>query len=252
VKPKRPGNDKSFQTGLLGRIARGRVGYHFFLALLLGATISCSTGAHRQSGVTAQVADSTPDLSGSKRVVVLDFFEGRHPDLPGTAYVCHLTGINFIPGDVEDGAGEEVADLFRLHLSNRKIEVVDNGSITKALGGIDKGLVAEYGLALGLKTGELTKADAVIMGVVMRFEERSGTKFGSSKPASVSFSTIIVDMKTKKIAWKAKFEKTQKALFSNVFDYKTFFKGGMVWQTAAELADMGVQNVLDQSPFPEP
>ncbi len=244
VKSKRPkNNNRPAHVAGPGRAC------HFLLALVLGATLSCSTGAHRQSGVTAQIADNTQDLSGAKRVAVIDFFEGSHP---GTPYVCHLSGINFIPGDVEHGAGEEVADLFRLHLSNRKMDVADDNSVKKALNRIAKGLAADYCFDLGIKAGELTKADVVIMGVVMRFEERSGTKFGSSKPASVSFSVIIIDMKTKKITWKAKFEKTQKALFSNMLDYKTFFKGGMVWQTAAELADMGVQNVLNQSPLPKP
>ncbi|MBI4828036.1 MAG: hypothetical protein HY804_04390 [Nitrospinae bacterium] len=91
-------------------------------------------------------------------------------------------------------------------------------------------------------------AQAALMGVVIRFEELQGTKISADRPASVAFSAVLVNAKGE-LLWKAKFEKTQKPLFTNLLDFRTFFKGGMVWQRAATLANIGVEGVLSQAPL---
>jgi len=200
-----------------------------------------------QGGVTAPVVTGA-DLSRVERVAVLDFYEGRHPDMPGTAYVCHLTGASFVQGEVVAGAGEVVAEQFRERLAELGLPEVNRSTLDTAMADVDEKTRDAYNIELAKALGERVGAEVVVMGSVMRFEERSGTKYGSDAPASVAFCVAFIDVKTGGMLWKAKFEKTQKALFDNVLDYKTFFKGGMVWQKASQLSAIGVRNTLDEAP----
>lgn len=241
---------KAFNTGFTRRgsfFGFGRY-FAFVLAVAIAAgALSCASGrsAMREpTGVTIPETYAAPDLSEIKSLAVMDFYRGRIPTMPGTAYVCHITGLHFIRGDIASGSGELIADQFRFNFSERGLEVVSGGSTREAFDGIDPEIISAYDVNLGIAVGNRLKVGAVVMGSVMRFEELIGTKFAADKPASVSFSVALIDMREKRIVWKAKFEKTQKPLLSNVLDYKTFFKGGMAWQKARRLSAIGVENTL--------
>jgi len=229
----------------------GRSGLKIFMApaftfFLLGL-LSCASDRspmREPTGVTVSDDIVSSDLSQIKSIAVIDFVEGHRPDAPRAIYSCDITGFNFIHGQVVTGSGEVVSDQFRFELSKRGIIVPSRESTLSAIKETDPGLVSEYGIKLGVAVGENLGVDAVVMGSVMRFEELIGVKFVADKPASVSFSFAVIDIRAKKVVWKSKFEKTQAPLFSNILDYKTFFKGGMTWQKARQLSGIGVNNIL--------
>ncbi|VAX15416.1 hypothetical protein MNBD_NITROSPINAE04-2060 [hydrothermal vent metagenome] len=214
------------------------------LALGLFSCASDRSSMREPTGVTVSDDIASSNLSQIKSLAVMDFVEGHRPDAPRAVYSCDITGFNFVHGAVSSGSGELVADQFRFELSKRGVKVVSRESVMNIIKQADPGLISEYGVKLGLFAGEKLGVDAVVMGSVMRFEELVGGKLSADKPASVSFSFAVIDVHTKKIVWKSKFEKTQASLFSNILDYKTFFKGGMTWQKAHKLSSIGVKNIL--------
>ncbi|VAX20088.1 hypothetical protein MNBD_NITROSPINAE03-264 [hydrothermal vent metagenome] len=216
-------------------------------ALLALGLFSCASdrGSMREpTGVTVSDDVASSNLSQIKSLAVIDFVEGHRPNAPRAIYSCDITGFDFVHGKVSAGSGELVADQFRLELAKRGVKVASRESVMSIIKQAGPGLTSEYGVKLGLFAGEKLGVDAVVMGSVMRFEELVGAKLSADKPASVSFSFAVIDIHAEKIVWKSKFEKTQTPLFSNILDYKTFFKGGMTWQKAHKLSSIGVKNIL--------
>ena len=216
---------------------------------VLGA-VSCATesGQMREpTSVTIVPAGGVEPSGVSGMVAALDFYELRAPANGAEPKICPLTGLAFTPGEVETGSGETVADLFRVGLAERGMRVADRDATRAAMGAMPAA-ADEYSLALGARTALAAGAQAALMGVVIRYEELQGSKISADRPASVAFSAALVSAKGE-LLWKAKFEKTQKPLFTNLLDFRTFFKGGMVWQRAATLANIGVDGILARAPL---
>lgn len=138
-----------------------------------------------------------------------------------------------------------MADQFRYYLAEKGFTVTPASETAEAAANMKSGGASSYNVPLAVEAGRKLGVDAVVLGTVMRYEERVGTKFSVDKPASVSFSVALVNVRKGEITWKAKFEKTQQPLFSNIMDFGTFVKGGMVWQTADRLAGIGVESVVN-------
>ncbi|MBI4665522.1 MAG: hypothetical protein HY751_03835 [Nitrospinae bacterium] len=216
--------------------------------LWIGACASLTDDFSGKHGVTAPAHSASEGSEKIRTVAVLDFIEEKTAKPSNEPAICRITGLAFAPGTVEDGSGEVVADNFRGALGKLGYAALTREETLEALKkfpapGDDNfvAVAAEVGKALGV--------EAVVVGSVMRYEDRVGGKYIADKPASVAFSVAVINPADGKITWKAKFDKTQQSLFSDLTDYKTFFKGGMVWQTASQLASLGVENILSQSPF---
>jgi len=97
-------------------------------------------------------------------------------------------------------------------------------------------------LALGKQVG----ADAVIVGRVFRFENRVGTEYGATEPASVSFALSLVSVRSGKELWHGQFDQTQQPLTSNLLNWWMFWSAGPRWMSASELAGLGVDKLFDQ------
>ena len=93
--------------------------------------------------------------------------------------------------------------------------------------------------------GRAVGADGVIFGRVDRFEQRVGTAYGASSPASVKFSISLVGVESGEVVWQGEFDETQEALSSNFFDWWMFWDAGPRWLSASELSGLGVDRLLD-------
>jgi hypothetical protein len=102
-----------------------------------------------------------------------------------------------------------------------------------------------------VKIGKVLSADGVVGGHVYRWQEREGTAYAASRPASVAFDVYLMSAGDGVILWKARFDKTQASLSENVFDFNTFFKAKGRWMTAAELAEIGLTEFVEAFPKPE-
>lgn len=222
-------------------------------ALVLVFSVSCSKAkrksiAQERAGVKTTQVETAPEFCCVKTLVVLNFLEIGQDGEAERTVTCPVTDLNFPSGRVEEGAGELIADQFRYLMSERGFRVAGRDETLEAIirTAREEG---ESHAGFALRVARALNMDAALTGSVARFEERIGGKIAADRPASVAFSVAIINAADGKIVWKAKFDKTQKALFEDVLDYKTFFKGGMVWQKAAKLSEIGVKNVLDRIPF---
>ncbi len=91
-------------------------------------------------------------------------------------------------------------------------------------------------------------ADAVLFGTVYRFQDRVGTRFAASEPASVSFELALYLVATKGVVWRGEFDETQQALSTNFFDAWMFWRAGPHWLSSRELAGLGVEKLLESIP----
>lgn len=93
--------------------------------------------------------------------------------------------------------------------------------------------------------GKATGADGVLFGRVDRFDQRVGTAYGASEPASVKFHISLVGVASGDVVWEGEFDETQESLSANFFDWWMFWESGPRWLSASELAGLGVDRLLD-------
>ena len=221
------------------------------VAFILTMTSACATGpsgesSDRRSGLYAPSQPIIMRTQTFRNAVILDFYEERSVKV-GEPYTCPLTGLTMTPGVVDDGAGVAVADLFRSSMVTRGFSVSSLDETRKIAGELMTGRPGGYTEQMGLAVGRKLEADVVIQGIVVRYAERVGGRFSVDRPASVAFCVAVINVSDGRIIWKARFDKAQKDLLSDVLDARSFFKGGMMWQTAGQLAGIGVEDMLDQA-----
>lgn len=84
-------------------------------------------------------------------------------------------------------------------------------------------------------------ADAVLYGTVHKYQDRVGSSYAASQPASVAFTLFFVDLNTKQIIWRAQFAKTQESLSRNVFNIVSWLHNEGRWVRAVDIATNGVE-----------
>jgi hypothetical protein len=90
--------------------------------------------------------------------------------------------------------------------------------------------------------------DAILTGVITRYDNRQGTALAVDHPASVAYEAFLISARDGEILWRARFDETQKPLFDNLLLAGRFFKGGAVWQTNDTLARIGLERVVKTFP----
>lgn len=114
------------------------------------------------------------------------------------------------------------------------VDTLATPELRRAIGNREKG--GELGKAVG--------ADGVLFGRVDRYEQRVGTAYGASEPASVAFSIGLLSPVTGEVVWEGSFDETQESLASNFFDWWMFWDRGPRWLSASELSGLGVDRLL--------
>jgi hypothetical protein len=90
--------------------------------------------------------------------------------------------------------------------------------------------------------------DAVLTGVITRYDDRQGTALLVDQPASVAYEVYLISARDGEILWRARFDETQRPLLDNLLLAGRFFKGGGVWQTNDTLARIGLERVVKTFP----
>lgn len=98
------------------------------------------------------------------------------------------------------------------------------------------------------KIGQSLSADAVMAGYIYRWRERKGVEYGVEVPASVAFDLYLLRVADKTVLWRGGFDKTQQSLAENVLDFHTFLKARGRWMSALELAELGLDSVIEKLP----
>ena len=90
--------------------------------------------------------------------------------------------------------------------------------------------------------------DAVLTGVITRYDDRQGSALLVDQPASVAYEAYLISARDGEILWRARFNETQRPLFDNLLLAGRFFKGGGVWQTNDTMARLGLERIVKTFP----
>jgi hypothetical protein len=90
--------------------------------------------------------------------------------------------------------------------------------------------------------------DAVLTGVILRYEDRHGSALAVDRPASVAYDAYLISTRDGEMLWQAHFDETQKPLLDNLLLAGRFLKGGGVWQTSETLTRIGLERVIATFP----
>jgi hypothetical protein len=90
--------------------------------------------------------------------------------------------------------------------------------------------------------------DAVLTGVILRYNDRHGTALSVNRPASVAYEAYLIGSRDGAMLWQARFDETQKPLLDNLLLVGRFLQGGGVWQTSETLTRIGLERVIETFP----
>jgi hypothetical protein len=201
---------------------------------LLGCSTTQSPSFRSTRADESQAGE--PLLAEGDRVLVLPLREGSCLPKYGDHVMCHITGEHLDAGEVPAGAGVELGELAFDSLLAHHADVVPFEESRALLAAADPAAVNEYQVSLGVQLGRKARADKVLMGVATRYEERVGSRFGSRDPASVAFSLALVDVATEQVAYRARFNRRQAPLTSNLLALPLWWKEGFGWWTRRQVA----------------
>jgi hypothetical protein len=210
-------------------------------SVLMGAC--SSAGPTRDQDVTR-----LPEVN---KIVVEGFSPALNPGDPSDWLKDPITGAVFWAEPVPAGVAAEMTDiLFDKMVEGYGYSLVSPGQARGAYSEIlasDRGLQLDP-LGMVREIGKSFGADAVLVGRIYRWQEREGTDYAVSRPASVAFNLLLVRPSDGAILWRGRFDKTQQSLSENLFDMSTFLHGGGRWMTARKLALMGLDETLARMP----
>lgn len=161
-----------------------------------------------------------------------------------------FSGKYFLTGPVEPGAAARMSQSLIQRMGARAShQLIPPG---QALG-VSSELMGESGTggsqkSLILETARRLDADAVVTGYIYRFEDRAGTGFAASRPASAAFDLHLVQTSDGRVLWSGYVDETQRSLAENLFELGSFFKRRGRWITVTEMAENGLAELLDEMP----
>jgi len=220
----------------------------YYMPLL---TLFCLLMSGGCQGNRAQDPSISPSQPKIKRVVFLGFqvarAEGETPDLVRNP----ITGTTFMSQPVPQDVAKWLTDkLFEILLTDKRWDLIPlgqaKGVVENIIGSDTK--VGIHPLKMVQEVGTTFGADAVLLGQVYRWRERAGTDFGVNSPASVAFDLSLVRPADGAILWRGNYDKTQKSLFEDLFDWNTYIKSDGLWLTAKKLATFGLEKLLAEMP----
>lgn len=94
--------------------------------------------------------------------------------------------------------------------------------------------------------GRLLGVDAVVHGIVKRFEVRVGAEYAARRPALVDFAVDLVLFPAAETVWRAEYVERQQPLSDDLWNLFGFVRARGRWLRAGELATIGARHVVGQ------
>ncbi len=91
--------------------------------------------------------------------------------------------------------------------------------------------------------GTLLRADAVLRGQVLVFEERIGAELAANRPAHVVFAVELLRPTDGVPLWQGEYSERQQSLSENLWNLPGFVRAGGTWVRAGELAQIGAARI---------
>jgi hypothetical protein len=223
------------------------------LRLLLLFFVLFLWGCHKET----QPPKYSPSLQQELKKVVVMGFRAAMTQGPGPNLVQNpITGSSFLAEPVSENAVKEMNQLlFARLMKGKQWTLVSPGQCRGVVASIMDGdrKMERTPMEILRSMGKSFGADAVLTGSIYRWQQRVGSDYGVEKPASVSFDLVLVRPSNGAICWRGHFDKTQKSLFADLFDFDTYVKSSGRWLTAEKLADIGLEKLIREMPgLPKP
>jgi hypothetical protein len=140
-------------------------------------------------------------------------------------------------------AAEKITQLFWVRLRNRQgVTVLSPSDAAKAPPVASPKTTPESAAA---ETAKTLRADAALMGKVLVYQERVGSRLGANPPATVGFEVKLV-ASDGQVLWVGNYYEKQKPMTQ---DFLGFVQHGGGFVTADNLAHYGVESMLKDFPF---
>jgi hypothetical protein len=145
-------------------------------------------------------------------------------------------------------AADKITQLFWNRLKSRDgLVVLSPSDLAKASSGnADQAKATQE--AVGAAIATRLKADAALVGQVLVFQERVGSRLGANPPASVGFEVKVV-ASDGIVLWSGNYYERQKPMTEDMLG---FLQRWGAFVTADELAQYGVDEMLKTFPFGSP
>lgn len=202
---------------------------HFFLAIaVLGFFISLHMGC-RSKFITINQVDNIEEIPINSIAIVPIFADITYEDL-------------------EDGSLAPEGAVLLTHLIEKKLDhyyyLITGDRVTSPL----RGRVSLKSQQIALILAKELEVDAVLMGMITRYQLRKGTSYSASEPASVSFELYLMESSKGSLVWTASFDKTQQSLSDDLSNFFSVLQTEWKWLTAEELMELGVNQLIENFP----
>jgi len=216
-----------------------RVGF-----VLLGLFVLIATGCSTTGVKTARVGSA----AGIKSILVLPFDDLAKIYGETGLIKCPLCDYFFEAGPVPPNAVDWLSErLVGILGQQSTAALITHGrSFDHSEQASSTGMLTERKLVA--QAGRSSNADAVLTGYLYRYEERVGTPFAASRPASVAFSIHLIRSADGADVWFGYVDETQQALSENLFNMAIFWQRRGRWVSADEMAEAGLTELLDKFP----
>jgi hypothetical protein len=236
------------------RHGKNRMKYYY-----LSVTIICLTAIFlaMPAAFGSEAKDEPSGYQESKvfRIAMVPFFVGK-PDggvdeAVGQTLNCPVSQLCYEEVNVKSGADKTMTRLVNRELKAEMAEIlIPPAEVSPPYDKMMQSGGTDTIRSLAKKLGADLGAQKVIVGIVWRYRDRGevADSLGTS-PASVAFAVYLVDVATGQREWRGVFDKTQRALSEDIAEFRNFFKMGVKWLSAEELARFGVKKVFKTFPY---
>lgn len=207
------------------------------LLLLLLGLAACTPRA-----ATAPTA-RTPLPAGTS-VAVLPFRAGGQLDMDA-AFAAREGGAaeGTAVSDVPDDLGDQIARMLSDDLQAVGVPVMDVNAVRTAT---PVAGASRYDSGLAARVGRTVGARMAVLGAVTRYEQRVGTAWGVTTPATVWYQAVLIQATDGSVIARDRFEYTQQPLTANVLDLPRFLQGGGRWMTREELLQGALKETAEK------
>jgi hypothetical protein len=218
--------------------------------LLAAVAAACWMTAACQSRTVIAENFAGPAIPAIRRVAVLPFQDMEQLYGQGVSFRCPLCQKSFIIGDVNpDGVDILTSRLTEMLRQREGLQVIPPDQSEMIRGTIRFNQPEDWSeMNAIIETGKVLEADAVVVGRVYRYEQRSGGQYAARTPASVSLDILLVGTEDGRLLWEGEFTETQEPLTENLLRIGSFLQRGGRWLTAEELAVNGMADLLKKFP----
>jgi hypothetical protein len=211
-------------------------------------TALCLSCAHLQREVTEPKGFS-PKI---ERIVVIGFRPlvpaGQNPAMAFNPFRGALHYAEPVPQEVAD---KLTTSLFSRLKTKGGYQFISPGEARAEAASLGFSYSTMNDLEMYQKIRQSLSADAIMAGYIYGWRERKGVEYGVDVPASVAFDLYLLRVADKAVLWRGGFDKTQQSLAENVLDFHTFLRARGRWMSALELAELGLDSIIEKLPKAE-